>query len=179
MKKNKQAKRYAKTLIETAGMDAAPKALSELNTLNALMAESRELTSLLTGPQFTAGERKAVLKEMGARLGFSENTVRFVSHLTELGAMTAFREIINHAVAIYLERKKMAKAQVITSTAVGGQYEGRLKASLKNLTGRDVEIEYVTDPSLLGGMLIKVGSTMYDGSIKGQLRLLKDELVKG
>ena len=44
---------------------------------------------------------------------------------------------------------------------------------------REVDIEYVMDPSLLGGILVKVGSTMYDSSVKGQLRLLKDELIKG
>jgi len=57
--------------------------------------------------------------------------------------------------------------------------EGSLKASLKKITDRDVDLEYVIDPSLLGGILVKVGSTMYDTSIRGQLRLLKDELIKG
>jgi F0F1-type ATP synthase delta subunit len=47
------------------------------------------------------------------------------------------------------------------------------------LIERDVDIEFVLEPSLLGGVLVKVGSTMYDSSIKGQLRLLKDELIKG
>ena len=46
-------------------------------------------------------------------------------------------------------------------------------------TDPDVDMEYVMDPSLLGGILVKVGSTMYDSSVKGQLRLLKDELIKG
>jgi F0F1-type ATP synthase delta subunit len=50
---------------------------------------------------------------------------------------------------------------------------------LKKLIDRDVDLETVLDPSLLGGVLVKVGSTMYDSSIKGQLRLLKDELIKG
>jgi F0F1-type ATP synthase delta subunit len=55
----------------------------------------------------------------------------------------------------------------------------RLKGSLKKLINKDVDLDYVLDPSLLGGVLVKVGSTMYDSSIKGQLRLLKDELIKG
>jgi F0F1-type ATP synthase delta subunit len=57
--------------------------------------------------------------------------------------------------------------------------EGALKASLKQMMDRDVDLEYVIDPSLLGGILVKIGSTMYDTSIRGQLRLLKDELIKG
>ena len=47
------------------------------------------------------------------------------------------------------------------------------------MTSREVEVEFSEDPSLIGGVLIKVGSTMLDGSIKGQLRLLKEELIKG
>ena len=50
---------------------------------------------------------------------------------------------------------------------------------MKQITGRDVDLEFVIDPSLLGGVRIKVGSTMYDSSIKGQLGLLKDKLIKG
>jgi F-type H+-transporting ATPase subunit delta len=83
------------------------------------------------------------------------------------------------ATAIYLEKKKRAKAVVLSPVEVGSDYERRLKDSLKGLIDRDVDIEFVMDQSLLGGVLVKVGSTMYDSSIKGQLRLLKDELIKG
>ena len=54
-----------------------------------------------------------------------------------------------------------------------------MKSSLKEITGRDIDIEFVIDPALLGGVRIKVGSTMYDSSIKGQLGLLRDKLIKG
>lgn len=67
----------------------------------------------------------------------------------------------------------------MTPVEVTRDYEDRLKAALKKLIDRDVDVEYVLDPSLLGGVLVKVGSTMYDSSIRGQLRLLKDELIKG
>jgi F-type H+-transporting ATPase subunit delta len=67
----------------------------------------------------------------------------------------------------------------MTPIAISKDHEATLKASLKQITGRDVDLEYMIDASLLGGILIKMGSTMYDSSIKGQLRLLKDELIKG
>lgn len=179
MKKFKHVKRFAKTLIETAGMEAAPKALAELGTLGKVLSGSRELSSALTGPQFTDAEKRAVIKELGGRLKLSDHTVKFVSFLAEQKAMPAFGATLNAATAIYFERKKMARAQVITPVPIDKGYEPRLRESLRKLTGREIELEYVTDPALLGGMLVKVGSTMYDGSIKGQLRLLKDELIKG
>jgi ATP synthase F1 delta subunit len=93
--------------------------------------------------------------------------------------IAALTEILRTATEIYFEKKKRAKAVVFTPVEIARNYEERLKVSLKKLVDRDVEIEYVIDPSLLGGVLVKVGSTMYDSSVKGQLRLLKDELIKG
>jgi ATP synthase F1 delta subunit len=67
----------------------------------------------------------------------------------------------------------------MTPIEMSADQESKLKMSLKQLTDRDVDIEYVIDTSLLGGILVKMGSTMYDTSIRSQLRLLKDELIKG
>jgi len=105
--------------------------------------------------------------------------VKFVTHLTQVRVISALSEILKAATVIYLEKKKRAKAMVLTPVEISAKNEERLKASLKKLLEKDVDIEYVMDPSLLGGILVKVGSTMYDSSIKGQLRLLKDELIKG
>jgi len=105
--------------------------------------------------------------------------VKFILHIAEVGVIVALADIIRIATTIYLERKKKAKAVVMTPIAISADRENTLKASLKRLTDRDVDLEYIIDPSLFGGILVKIGSTMYDTSIKGQLRLLKDELIKG
>ncbi|MBI4824087.1 MAG: ATP synthase F1 subunit delta [Nitrospirae bacterium] len=179
MKRHKQTNRFAKTLIDSAGLDAMPRALSELTALNSLMESTKEFRSLLIGPQFTDSEKNTAIKEVGSKLGFSEDTIKFVSYLSALKAMTALADIIRTSLSIYLEKKRKAKATVYTPSDIGRQYEDRLRSALKKLVDRDIDIEYVTEPSILGGMLIRVGSSMYDGSIKGQLRLLKEELVKG
>jgi ATP synthase F1 delta subunit len=88
-------------------------------------------------------------------------------------------EIVKLATSLYLERKKRARAVVMTPAKIGKAQEDKLLASLKKLTDRDLDIEYVMDPSLLGGIQVKVGSMIYDTSIKSQLRLLKNELIKG
>jgi ATP synthase F1 delta subunit len=179
LKPVKQAKKYAKTLISVVGIDDMPKALAELGTVENLMQKSREFRSLLVNPGFTAAEREKAFLQVAAKAGLSEKVVKFVMHLTGIGVVAALSDIIKIATALYLEKKKRAKAVVMTPIEVSKNYEERLKASLKKLIERDVDIEYVLDPSLLGGVLVKVGSTMYDSSVKGQLRLLKDELIKG
>jgi len=165
--------------LNSVGIDAVPKALDELSALNKLLEASGEFRGLLENPLFTPEERVAGLKQVAERLNISEDTVKFILYLCEQALVPFFVELIQNVTAMYLERKRRAKATVVTSIETGAKYDNALKAALKGLTGRDVDIEYLVDPSLLGGVMIKVGSTMYDSSLKGQLRLLKDELVKG
>ncbi|MDH4231595.1 MAG: ATP synthase F1 subunit delta [Nitrospirota bacterium] len=179
MKPVKEAKKYAKMFIGIVGIEEAPKALAELSLVDALMAKSKEFRSLLVNPGFSAAEKENGLKQVAARLSLSDKMLRFVSHLTQTGVITALSDVIKAATVLYMEKKKKAKATVLTPVEISAKHEERLKASLKKLIEKDVDIEFVMDPSLLGGILVKVGSTMYDSSLKGQLRLLKDELIKG
>jgi ATP synthase F1 delta subunit len=179
LKPVKQANRYAKALLRNIGIENAPQALTELISVNDLMVKSREFRSLLVNPRFTTDERAGIIKSVSERLKLSESTLKFILHIAEVGVIVALADIIRIATNIYLERKRKAKAVVMTPIAISIDRENTLKASLKRLTDRDVDLEYIIDPSLLGGILVKIGSTMYDTSIKGQLRLLKDELIKG
>jgi ATP synthase F1 delta subunit len=175
----KHAKRYARMFLNATGLDEAERGLQELSLLKALMEKSPEFRNFVVSPMFAEGERNAALDELGRKLGLAEVTVKFVKYLAGQGASDALPEVADRAVALYAEIKKLAKATVVTPVPIGSEYDARIKESLRKLTQREVEVEYVTDPTLLGGMLVKVGSTMYDGSVKGQLRLLKDELIKG
>jgi ATP synthase F1 delta subunit len=175
----KNAKRYATMYLNAVGLEGAPRALEELAVVNALMEKSPDLRSLLVSPLFSDEECQAAFQVVAGRLNLSKVTVTFINFLAEQKAAGALDEVITKALAMYQEKKKKITATVITPSAIGSEYEQRLAGALGEITGRDVSIEYRTDPSLLGGMLIQAGSTMFDGSIKGQLRLLKEELVKG
>jgi F-type H+-transporting ATPase subunit delta len=179
LKKIKQVKRFANALIRNVGIDNAPRTIKELEAFNALMLKSKEFKSLLFNPQFTTAEREAVLKQLASKMNLSEYTIKFVIYLSELGIIPALSAIIRFAINLYFENKKKAKAVVMTPIEIKKEQEDSLKSSLKKMMDRDVDIEYVMDPSLLGGILVKVGSTMYDTSIKSQLRLLRYELIKG
>ncbi len=179
MKQIREAKRYAKALLDTVGIENAPQALTEISVVNDLMVKSKGFKSLLANPQFTLEEKEKVIKQIAERLKISDNIVKFILNLTELKLILYLSAIIRIATSLYLEKKKRAKAVVTTPIEVRKDYENELKSSLKKLIDRDVDVEYVIDPSLLGGILVKIGSTMYDTSVIGQLRLLKNELIKG
>jgi F-type H+-transporting ATPase subunit delta len=179
LKQIREAKRYANALLRKVPFEEVPQAIAEFNVVNDLMAKSKEFKSLLINPQFTSDERKNVIKQIADKIKLCENTVKFIIYLAELRIILFLPEIIRIATNLYLEKKKEAKAIVMTPIEISKVHENSLKSSLKKITDRDVDIEYVMDQSLLGGILIKIGSTMYDTSIKGQLRLLRDELIKG
>jgi F-type H+-transporting ATPase subunit delta len=179
LKKIKGASKYAKALLRNVGMDKAGQAIAELNSVNDLMLKSKEFSSLLVNPRFTTEERTGVIKALADKVGLSDSTVKFIMYLAETGVVAGLAEILRIATSLYLERQKRAKAVVMSPIEISRERESGLKASLKKMTDRDVDVEYVIDPFLLGGILVKVGSTMYDTSIRGQLRLLKDELIKG
>ena len=179
MKKVKEANRYAKALLRNIDLEKIPQALGELISVNDLMVKSKEFKSLLVNPLFTPDERGSIIKTVSDKLKLSDYIVRFVLHLSEVGVISALADIIRIATNLYLERKKKAKAIVMTPIQISKDHENTLMGALKKVTDRDVDIEYVLDTSLLGGILVKIGSTMYDTSIRGQLRLLKDELIKG
>ncbi len=179
MKPAKQASRYAKALLRNIDLENIPQALLELIAINDLMNASKEFQSLLVSPLFTNDERTNVIRQLTGKLKLSDYIVKFILHLSEVRVIKALPEIIRMATSLYLEKKKKAKAIVMTPLQITKEQENKLRASLKKVTDRELDIEYAIDPSLLGGILVRIGSTMYDTSIKSQLRLLKDELIKG
>ena len=178
MKRQQAVKRYAKMFLNSMGIDDMPKALEELSAVNGLMQKSKEFRGLLENPRFTREEKEKGVNEISERVKLSGSTVKFILYLSEHLVIASLDGLIQIVTAMYLEKKKKAKAIVVTPVDTQKKYEETLKSSLKQITGRDVDIEYVVDPSLLGGVLVKVGSSMYDSSIRGQLRLLRDDLIK-
>lgn len=174
-----KAKKYAVMFLNATAEASALRGIGEITGLGELMEGSPGFRGLMVNPVFTGGERAAALGALAKKMGLLESTVKFALYLAGAGTGAMLPEVAQRAAQIHAERMKLAKATVITPVPIGREYDARLKESLAKLTGKSVEIEYVTDPSLVGGMLVKVGSTMYDGSLDGQLRLLRAELIKG
>lgn len=179
MKPLKQARRYARMFINSVGAEAG-KSIEELAVAAELMDRSSDFRALLVSPVFSGQERKAALEGMRDSLGMSASTVSFLLFLAAKRASYGLRQVLDKAVAIYSESMGRVKATVFTpSLELGKGFDARIREALKGVTTREVDLEFAEDASLIGGVLIQVGSTMLDGSIKGQLRLLKDDLIKG
>ncbi|MDA8156036.1 MAG: ATP synthase F1 subunit delta [Actinomycetota bacterium] len=178
MKQTRLARRYVTMFLNHVG-GSSMKPVEELAAVKAIMDKSPEARGFFAGPQFSTEEKKAALDFLKDKAGLSEGTCQFLRFLADEDALGLMDEISVQAVALYLERARVAKATVIAPVEVPEPAMKRLKAALDRITGKNIELKFVKDTSLLGGVLVKVGSTMFDGSLKGQLRLLKEELVKG
>ena len=179
MKKNTRLeKQFAKKFLNHEGRQNA-KAVEELKAVSALMEGSPEVRGFLEGPQFSAAEKKGLLADMAKKLPLSEGTLKFLEYIMDMDGAALLPGVAAHAEALYMEYARRAKAVVVSATDLDKKTGERLQAALGKITGREVEMEYVRDPSVLGGVLVKIGSTMFDSSLKGQLRILKEELIKG
>ncbi len=179
MKKIKGVKRYAKQYLSAIGLNGAPQGIEQLSAVAGLMEKDKTFKTLMVSPVFTDEENRRIIAFLGRKLKMADATARYLRYLAESRALVALPEIVKSIAALYLEMKKRSKVIVRTPVKINKAYEESLIGSLKRLTGRDVDLEFVMDPALLGGIRLQVGSTMYDGSIKGQLGLLKDKLIKG
>ena len=181
MKKNMALeKKFAKKFLNHVGRQNFG-ALEELEAVKDLIEKSPEAKGFFEGPQFSVAEKKGAMEELASKFPVSEGTRKFIEYMIDEDAMALLQGVVGNAVKLYLDYARRAKATVVSAVGfpVGGPLETRLRNALKDLTGREIDIEYVHDPSVLGGVLVKVDSTMFDSSLKGQLRILKEELIKG
>lgn len=178
MNKNQIAKKYSKALLSSAKISDVPTVVEEMKAFAELLETNRQLKLLFAGQIFSDDEKSKAFDALLPKLKLSSQTEKFLKLIILHGNLAAIKEIIIASINIYNEKEKKATAVVISPVTLDTGYTKRLKAALKDLTKKDVDIESQVDPSLLGGFIVKVGSTIYDSSIKGQLRLLKAELMR-
>jgi ATP synthase F1 delta subunit len=178
-KTSKFAKKYARMLFNVTGVEKAATTLEHLKIIQHLVEADKQMKNFFMSPTISDEERLKGIDALAEKIGLSDELKKFLIYITERRAIVSLPDIIRHYTTLYYEKQRKAKATVISPVRFNGDYERRLLEALRKLTDREVEIEYVHDPDLIGGIVVKVGSTMYDSSIKGQLRLLKEELIKG
>ncbi|MBI4843978.1 MAG: ATP synthase F1 subunit delta [Nitrospirae bacterium] len=178
MNKAQAVKKFSKAFISKVSISDAPKALEELGLFSSILDSDKKIRLFFVSQIFTLEEKDAVLKDISARLKLSSHTEKFLSLLFKEGAIAMIKDIIKAAVSLYEEKAKRVTAEVSAPVELEGRNISRLKAALASLIKKDVEIESKIDESLIGGFVVKIGSTIYDSSIKGQLQLLKAELTR-
>ncbi|MDO8282486.1 MAG: ATP synthase F1 subunit delta [Thermodesulfovibrionia bacterium] len=178
MNKSHIAKKFSKALINTVDISIVPNLLEELKMFSSLIDSDRKIKLLFVSQIFTTEEKNRVLKNVTTHLNFSSHTEKFLNLLLAEGVISVIKEIIATSDSMYHEKVRKVTAEVSAPVALDEASIKRLKSALGSLTNKEVDIDSNIDTSLIGGFIVKVGSTIYDSSIKGQLKLLKAELTK-
>ena len=173
------ATRYANALADVlanAHADAAA-AVAQLKDFEQLMASSHDLKEALHTPAVPASRKRAVAGKIGGILNVSPLIRNFLFVLIDHKRIISLREIIESLELVLDERAGIERAHVSTAHAMNEAQRAALTSELEKLTGKRIRAEYAVDASLIGGVVAKVGSTVYDGSVRGSLRKMERRLA--
>lgn len=172
--------RYARALVDavTGGKIAADPANVEqqLQSFATMMKESADLRNVLISPAVATSKKKGLIGALGGKMGLTQVTRNFLFVLLDHKRIGLLPEILPMYRAEMDERQGMVQADITSATAMGDADRARLEAALTKKTGKKVRATYRVDPSLIGGVVTRVGSTVYDGSVREQLQVLRAKL---
>ena len=171
--------RYAQALFDLAKDENQIASVeTDLKALKAMLAESADLRTLLQSPAFDAAAKGRGLAAVAEKAGFSALTLKFLGFLSGQRRSAALGAIITSFVALSATHRGVVSAQVTTAVALTPAQTKGLQAALRASLGKDPEIETRVDPAILGGLKVRVGSRLYDASLKSKLDSLKFALKR-
>jgi F-type H+-transporting ATPase subunit delta len=151
-------------------------ALLEVQSLAALVAESKDLREVWEAPSIPAVQKRAVLDAIVAREKISHPARNFVAVLIDHRRANFLAQIVQQLEQEIHQRLGIAEAQVTSARELADPERRSLESQVEQLTGKKVLARYTQDASILGGAIVRVGSTIYDGSVKGKLERMKEAL---
>jgi F-type H+-transporting ATPase subunit delta len=169
---------YARAFADAvfSGKHDPDKALQEAQAVAELVAGSKELRAVWETPSITAEQKRAVLDAIVVRQGISKTVRNFVAVLIDHRRINFLGPIVKQFEQELNQRLGFTEAEVISARELNQADRSVLEARMETVTGKKVRARYSRDESLLGGAVVKVGSTIYDGSVSGQLDRIKQAL---
>jgi F-type H+-transporting ATPase subunit delta len=168
---------YADALAEVAiSQKSADKVRRELRDFLALLRESAQLGVLLGSPAVSRANKHAVAEALVERMGASRTLRNFLFVVIDQRRVGLLPEIQQAFEARLDEMEGVARADVTSARELNERERKQLRTVLERLSGRRVEANYEQDPALIAGAVVRVGSTIYDGSVRMQLERLRIKL---
>ncbi len=173
------AKKYARALWEIGLKDGTYETLGQdLNKMADLLKESKELRAALQNPAFPKPTRMAIGIKISERLGLAATTIKFIELLIHRKRIDHFFMIAKAYRDFSDEAAERARVTLITPGELPSALVQEIKSQMESLTGKEVILSLENDPSLIGGVLMKIDNVVCDASLKGQMAKLRDKLYK-
>ena len=171
--------RYARALFDLANETGTLKAVAaDVAALRRMRADSADLRTLLASPAFTAADKSRALAALAAKAKFSETTRRFLGLLAANGRTSALPDVITAFEALDAAARGAVSAVVTTAAPMSAAQSKAVASALQTALGKAPEIETRVDPALLGGIRVRVGSKLFDASLRSKLDSLKFALKR-
>ena len=180
MSGSKISRRYAKALLGLGQEDGQyGKYGQDLEEFSVFCSANQEFYHVVVNKIFSAEERKKVLEFVLEKSSFLDVTKNFLRLLLDKNRLGAIQEITDYYSKLTDEISGVTRAQVITAKPLKEAAQDKLEKALSGLTSKTVSIEVKEDESLIGGLVVKIGDLVLDGSVKAQLEGLKESLKRG
>jgi F-type H+-transporting ATPase subunit delta len=171
------ANRYARAVFEIAKEDGLyEKYYHELSLFSSIINESKDLKELLINPVFDQAEKRAVVDSLLKKVDISNVTANFLKLLVDKQRIGILPDIEGCYRKLMDDVLRKIRVDVRTAFPLSAELSDKLQKRMEEFTGKKVEIAILEDASLLGGIVVGVGDTLYDGSIKTQLHNIRNLL---
>lgn len=171
--------RYAQALFDLASDEKQVAAVEkDLLSLKSAIADSADLRALLASPAFSAEDKGKGLAAIAAKAKFNPTTVKFLGLLAANGRASSLSEVIAGFSELSATARGAVSAEVVTAVPLSAAQAKGVAQALRQALGKDPEISTRVDPALLGGIKVKVGSRLFDASLKSKLDSLKFALKR-
>lgn len=174
------AARYANALVDVVldpKSQTQPEQITrELHAFEALLSSSEELRNALASPAVATHRKKIVLGRLADQLGLGRIARNFLFVLNSHRRMDALSAVVESFEVLLDERLGFSRANITSARELDAGQRAELEAQLTKVTGRRMRLRFTTDESLIGGLVARIGSTVYDGSLKGRLEALGRQL---
>lgn len=171
---NTYARAFA-DVVFSAHLDAG-RAINGLRQIALLLAESVELRRVWENPAVPAEQKRRLLDVIAQRDGIDKQVRNLVAVLIDHRRVQFLPRILDQLEKEIDVRLGFAEAQISSARELGSEEKRALESQIEKVTGKKVRAQYGLDPSLLGGAVVRIGSTIYDGSVKGQLEKIKEAI---
>jgi F-type H+-transporting ATPase subunit delta len=173
------ASRYAKALLDVVVQESDPAQIErELSDIVEVMSQHGELRRAMTNPAVPQHARLGVVRALVERARVQPPLAKLLVMLAERGRL----ELLPHLLDVYRERllahSNLVRGSVTSAVPLAPEKVTALEQRLGSLTGKQVRLTVDVDPSLVGGVVARIGSTVYDGSIRTQLDKMKQQLIE-
>ena len=171
------AARYARALLDVAITESDPeRAEQELATFVDVVAGHPDLQRVLANPVVSAADKRALVQRVVERLALNTPAARVLLLLAARGRLPLLPDLLDVYRERLLEHRRIVRAEVTTAAPLPPQRVAELQERLASVTGRAVTMTTKVDPSIIGGVITRIGSTVYDGSVATQLAKFRDRL---